>query len=135
MFLISNSMCGDNLFWPQLLEFLFPLFFAHCACVPQMIESSTHGDEYDEVMYSQLVCDITIKLRNFTLHSCSTSPHLFFQNLIDLAGSESSKTETTGLRRKEGSYINKSLLTLGTVSVYCPSFSLSSFFFVTAYDT
>lgn len=39
------------------------------------------------------------------------------QNLIDLAGSESSKTETTGLRRKEGSYINKSLLTLGTVSV------------------
>nr|CAH67300.1 OSIGBa0102D10.3 [Oryza sativa] len=36
-------------------------------------------------------------------------------NLIDLAGSESSKTETTGLRRKEGSYINKSLLTLGTV--------------------
>ncbi|KAH7291967.1 hypothetical protein KP509_29G044300 [Ceratopteris richardii] len=36
-------------------------------------------------------------------------------NLIDLAGSESSKTETTGIRRKEGSYINKSLLTLGTV--------------------
>ncbi|KAH9691252.1 kinesin-like protein KIN-7E [Citrus sinensis] len=36
-------------------------------------------------------------------------------NLIDLAGSESSKTETTGLRRKEGSYINKSLLTLGTL--------------------
>ncbi|CAK7329631.1 unnamed protein product [Dovyalis caffra] len=31
------------------------------------------------------------------------------------AGSESSKTETTGIRRKEGSYINKSLLTLGTV--------------------
>ncbi|WOL10066.1 kinesin-like protein KIN-7K, chloroplastic [Canna indica] len=55
-----------------------------------MIESSAHGDEYDGVMYSQL-------------------------NLIDLAGSESSKTETTGLRRKEGSYINKSLLTLGTV--------------------
>ena len=39
------------------------------------------------------------------------------QNLIDLAGSESSKTETTGIRRKEGSYINKSLLTLGTVSL------------------
>ncbi|KAA3468090.1 kinesin-related protein 11 [Gossypium australe] len=36
-------------------------------------------------------------------------------NLIDLAGSESSKTDTTGIRRKEGSYINKSLLTLGTV--------------------
>ncbi|CAN1176128.1 Kinesin-like protein KIN-7E, chloroplastic [Linum perenne] len=36
-------------------------------------------------------------------------------HLIDLAGSESSKSETTGMRRKEGSYINKSLLTLGTV--------------------
>ncbi|XP_027353849.1 kinesin-like protein KIN-7D, mitochondrial [Abrus precatorius] len=55
-----------------------------------MIESSAHGDDYDGVIFSQL-------------------------NLIDLAGSESSKTETTGLRRKEGSYINKSLLTLGTV--------------------
>ncbi|XP_020536879.1 kinesin-like protein KIN-7C, mitochondrial isoform X2 [Jatropha curcas] len=56
------------------------------------IESSPHGeDEMEEdVTLSQL-------------------------NLIDLAGSESSKTETTGLRRKEGSYINKSLLTLGTV--------------------
>ncbi|OIW08734.1 hypothetical protein TanjilG_03410 [Lupinus angustifolius] len=55
-----------------------------------MIESSADGDDYDGVIFSQL-------------------------NLIDLAGSESSKTETTGLRRKEGSYINKSLLTLGTV--------------------
>ncbi|KAK7264249.1 hypothetical protein RJT34_31855 [Clitoria ternatea] len=55
-----------------------------------MIESSANGEDYDGVVFSQL-------------------------NLIDLAGSESSKTETTGLRRKEGSYINKSLLTLGTV--------------------
>ena len=37
------------------------------------------------------------------------------QNLIDLAGSESSKAGTSGVRRKEGSYINKSLLSLGTV--------------------
>ncbi|XP_057773203.1 kinesin-like protein KIN-7C, mitochondrial [Salvia miltiorrhiza] len=55
------------------------------------VESSLRGDiEGEEVTLSQL-------------------------HLIDLAGSESSKTETTGLRRKEGSYINKSLLTLGTV--------------------
>ncbi|XP_060673202.1 kinesin-like protein KIN-7C, mitochondrial isoform X2 [Ziziphus jujuba] len=56
------------------------------------IESSPRGENHDEedVSLSQL-------------------------HLIDLAGSESSKTETTGLRRKEGSYINKSLLTLGTV--------------------
>lgn len=43
------------------------------------------------------------------------APYFCSQNLIDLAGSESSKAETTGLRRKEGSYINRSLLTLGTV--------------------
>ncbi|CAA0831213.1 P-loop containing nucleoside triphosphate hydrolases superfamily protein [Striga hermonthica] len=53
------------------------------------IESSVHG-ENEGVALSQL-------------------------HLIDLAGSESSKTGTIGLRRKEGSYINKSLLTLGTV--------------------
>ncbi|KAF8109511.1 hypothetical protein N665_0095s0079 [Sinapis alba] len=41
--------------------------------------------------------------------------HLSQLNLVDLAGSESSKVETSGLRRQEGSYINKSLLTLGTV--------------------
>uniref|UniRef100_A0A0D9XLH8 Kinesin motor domain-containing protein n=1 Tax=Leersia perrieri TaxID=77586 RepID=A0A0D9XLH8_9ORYZ len=51
---------------------------------------------------------------NFNLFS-SRSHTIFTLNLIDLAGSESSKTETTGLRRREGSYINKSLLTLGTV--------------------
>ncbi|KAG8646889.1 kinesin-like protein KIN-7K, chloroplastic isoform X2 [Manihot esculenta] len=47
-------------------------------------------------------------------------------NLIDLAGSESSKAETTGVRRKEGSYINKSLLTLGTlICTVTPSSSSS----------
>ncbi|KAF7837560.1 myosin-6-like isoform X2 [Senna tora] len=56
------------------------------------IESSSHGEDTGEE-------DVILS-------------HL---HLIDLAGSESSKTETTGLRRKEGSYINKSLLTLGTV--------------------
>jgi centromeric protein E len=56
------------------------------------IESSPHGkgDDGEDVSLSQL-------------------------HLIDLAGSESSKTEITGQRRKEGSSINKSLLTLGTV--------------------
>lgn len=58
---------------------------------------------------------------------CWSNPlcHLLLQNLIDLAGSESSKTETTGLRMKEGSYINKSLLTLGTVSLGCICFQQS----------
>jgi centromeric protein E len=58
----------------------------------QTIESSPHGkgDDGEDVSLSQL-------------------------HLIDLAGSESSKTEITGQRRKEGSSINKSLLTLGTV--------------------
>ncbi|ESQ34622.1 hypothetical protein EUTSA_v10006746mg [Eutrema salsugineum] len=56
------------------------------------IESSPHGkgEDGEDVTLSQL-------------------------HLIDLAGSESSKSEITGQRRKEGSSINKSLLTLGTV--------------------
>lgn len=51
----------------------------------------------------------------FTLGTFLSAFLAQLQNLIDLAGSESSRAETTGVRRKEGSYINKSLLTLGTV--------------------
>ena len=40
---------------------------------------------------------------------------LSFLNLIDLAGSESAKAAVNKGHRTEGSYINKSLLTLGTV--------------------
>lgn len=36
-------------------------------------------------------------------------------NLIDLAGSESARAEANNARRREGAYINKSLLTLGAV--------------------
>lgn len=40
----------------------------------------------------------------------------FLQNLVDLAGSErAAKTGAEGVRLKEGSHINKSLMTLGTV--------------------
>ena len=39
-----------------------------------------------------------------------------FQNLVDLAGSErAAKTGAEGVRLREGSHINKSLMTLGTV--------------------
>lgn len=38
------------------------------------------------------------------------------QNFVDLAGSErASQTASAGARLKEGSHINRSLLTLGTV--------------------
>lgn len=93
-----------------------------------MIESSARGDEYDGVIFSQLVW--FLKNYRFTCYNMEIArPQLFmflFQNLIDLAGSESSKTETTGLRRKEGSYINKSLLTLGTVGANFNSFFRST---------
>ncbi len=53
------------------------------------------------------------------IHATKTQWFLSFlthlQNLIDLAGSESSRVETAGVHQKEGSYINKSLLTLGKV--------------------
>jgi len=88
----------------------------------QMIESSAHGDDYDGVIFSQLVRKNYLWLPKIfpCLYLLDILVHFacfLLQNLIDLAGSESSKTETTGLRRKEGSYINKSLLTLGTVGV------------------
>ena len=50
--------------------------------------------------------------------SQSSAVKVSFLNLIDLAGSEKASGHTIGdsdLRRKEGSYINKSLLTLGNV--------------------
>ncbi|GMH03041.1 hypothetical protein Nepgr_004880 [Nepenthes gracilis] len=52
-----------------------------------MTRSSVCGDEYDSVIFSQL-------------------------HLIDLAGSKSSTTKTTGLERKGNSYLNKNLLML-----------------------
>ena len=55
-----------------------------------MIESCKSGDKGIERLYSAL-------------------------NLIDLAGSESARAASTRNHRMEGSYINKSLLTLGTV--------------------
>lgn len=40
----------------------------------------------------------------------------FLQNFVDLAGSErASQTLSANVRLKEGSHINRSLLTLGTV--------------------
>lgn len=104
----------------------------------QIVESSPRGEGYtdEDVTLSQLVRPQSSRFnfqseRTFgsvlclwsilstatecVIHWSNMLHLLILQNLIDLAGSESSKTETTGLRRKEGSYINKSLLTLGTV--------------------
>ncbi|KAL3534130.1 hypothetical protein ACH5RR_002591 [Cinchona calisaya] len=58
----------------------------------------------------------TLTIENSPGENCEGEAVTLSQlNLIDLAGSESSRVETTGVRRKEGAYINKSLLTLGTV--------------------
>ncbi|KAI3915607.1 hypothetical protein MKX01_015432 [Papaver californicum] len=65
---------------------------AHALSLVKTIESSSRGENHEEE---------DVALSQF--------------NSIDLAGSESSKAEAIGLHRKEGSYINKSLLTLGTV--------------------
>ncbi|KAL6289173.1 hypothetical protein ACE6H2_006683 [Prunus campanulata] len=52
---------------------------------------------------------------NMNLYS-SRSHTIFRMNLVDLAGSErAAKTGAEGVRLKEGSHINKSLMTLGTV--------------------
>ncbi|CAN1730259.1 Kinesin-like protein KIN-7E, chloroplastic [Linum perenne] len=64
---------------------------------------------------SHTIFTLVLSLTSEVLNFLSSNLLIVFQHLIDLAGSESSKSETTGMRRKEGSYINKSLLTLGTV--------------------
>lgn len=64
---------------------------------------------------SHTIFTLTIESSSCGENSEGEAVSLSQLNLIDLAGSESSKAETTGVRRKEGSYINKSLLTLGTV--------------------
>ncbi|KAK4485521.1 hypothetical protein RD792_008163 [Penstemon davidsonii] len=52
---------------------------------------------------------------NMNVYS-SRSHTIFRMNLVDLAGSErATKTGAEGVRLKEGSHINKSLMTLGTV--------------------
>ncbi|KAK4801646.1 hypothetical protein SAY86_022133 [Trapa natans] len=90
------------------------------AHVPSLIAA---GEEHRHVGSNNINLLSSRSHTNFTL-TIESSPHgenegedvtLSQLHLIDLTGSESSKTETTGLRRKEGSYINKSLLTLGTV--------------------
>lgn len=64
---------------------------------------------------SHTIFTLTIESSPCGENSAGQAVNLSQLHLIDLAGSESSKAETTGVRRKEGSYINKSLLTLGTV--------------------
>lgn len=64
---------------------------------------------------SHTIFTLTIESSSCGENSEGEAVNLSQLNLIDLAGSESSRAETTGVRRKEGSYINKSLLTLGTV--------------------
>ncbi|KAJ4893419.1 P-loop containing nucleoside triphosphate hydrolases superfamily protein [Raphanus sativus] len=64
---------------------------------------------------SHTIFTLTIESSPLGNKSKGEAVHLSQLNLVDLAGSESSKVETSGVRRKEGSYINKSLLTLGTV--------------------
>eukprot|EP00854_Cymbomonas_tetramitiformis_P013331 gene13331-15752_t len=67
-------------------------------------EDKNHGVYVENIKASFIACFLS-------LHDIRQSN----LNLIDLAGSESSKAETTGLRRREGAFINKSLLTLGTI--------------------
>lgn len=62
---------------------------------------------------SHCVFQITIESREQSEQAHRSEVRVSQLNLIDLAGSERAATEMA--RRKEGAYINKSLLTLGTV--------------------
>src|SRR5437667_9185257 len=80
----------------------------------------TASTEYNNVSSrSHAVMQIVIESRDHSHRVRTSSLVMTFhardlrQNMIDLAGSE--KASAQELRRKEGAYINKSLLTLGTV--------------------
>lgn len=63
------------------------------------------------------VCLVSFQASHCSMHySLSFSNFLLAQNFVDLAGSErASQTQSAGMRLKEGSHINRSLLTLGKV--------------------
>ncbi|KVH91733.1 Kinesin, motor domain-containing protein [Cynara cardunculus var. scolymus] len=70
-------------------------------------------DEYAESSCDAVRVSVLMQYAaNLFLHF----PYLLSKNLVDLAGSErAAKTGAEGVRLKEGSHINKSLMTLGTV--------------------
>ncbi|GMH42753.1 hypothetical protein BSKO_10672 [Bryopsis sp. KO-2023] len=67
---------------------------------------------------SHTICRLSIEISDRTTddeEKANVGRTLSYLNLIDLAGSESAKAAVSKGHRVEGSYINKSLLTLGTV--------------------
>eukprot|EP00210_Caulerpa_lentillifera_P008327 g7943.t2 len=67
----------------------------------------------NESSRSHTLCRISIEVNDKS--GSSNGRTLSFLNLIDLAGSESARAAASKGHRVEGSFINKSLLTLGTV--------------------
>ncbi|KAG6744886.1 hypothetical protein POTOM_051527 [Populus tomentosa] len=98
---LSLIAAGEVSYW----DFSFDTEHRHVGSTKFNIHSSR----------SHTIFTLIIESNLYGENSKGEAVNLSQLNLIDLAGSESSKAETTGLRRKEGSYINKSLLTLGTV--------------------
>lgn len=64
---------------------------------------------------SHTICRLSVESSDRSSHEQGNSRTLAFFNLIDLAGSESARATVSKGQRMEGSFINKSLLTLGTV--------------------
>lgn len=70
---------------------------------------------YFDLFLDQILFFVVFAIHNEVVFFLFTF-FFWFQNLVDLAGSErAAKTGAEGVRLKEGSHINKSLMTLGTV--------------------
>ncbi|XP_062200040.1 kinesin-like protein KIN-7I isoform X5 [Phragmites australis] len=86
-------------------------------------ESHRHIGETNMNLYSsrshtifRMVIESREKVDGNETGDCCDAVRVSFLNLVDLAGSERAvKTGAEGLRLKEGSHINRSLMTLGTV--------------------
>ena len=79
--------------------------------------SSSVDDDADSVATGRSSLGIQSQSQSQSLGAACRGPvRISSLSLVDLAGSESVKaTNATGVRQKEGQYINKSLLTLGHV--------------------
>nr|XP_011469371.1 PREDICTED: centromere-associated protein E isoform X2 [Fragaria vesca subsp. vesca] len=86
-------------------------------------ESHRHIGETNMNLYSsrshtifRMIIESRDKTENEDIGSSGDAVRVSVLNLVDLAGSErAAKTGAEGVRLKEGSHINKSLMTLGTV--------------------
>ncbi|OAY65182.1 Kinesin-related protein 4, partial [Ananas comosus] len=85
-------------------------------CPEQVLDLMEFGECMLYEFFSVMIVESREKVEDNDLGDSCDAVRVSVLNLVDLAGSErAAKTGAEGVRLKEGSHINKSLMTLGTV--------------------